>query len=235
MSWVTVTIRVEHVLSSEIQTHFFATRESNQGCTSYVLTVTGCTTREVVTMGNGRRVVAGTVGALLLGLSGPAWAADEPTQGDDNILGTPDRDVVDSLGGDDTVYGYRGNDELRGGAGDDQLLGGRGSDLVVGGTGRDSISGGPRLDSLYGHAGGDLLRAGAEDDIVVPGNGVDEVHAGPGDDEIFVFNDGKRDRIFCDGGVDWVEISLRRHQRRDHLDTYVDCENVYVDREGVPS
>jgi hypothetical protein len=80
-----------------------------------------------------------------------------------------------------------------------------------------------------------VLRSGAYYDVIVPGPGADEVHAGPDDDEIFVNNDGKRDVIFCDGGHDWVEISLRRHERRDHRDRYVDCESVYVDREGQPS
>ncbi|KAA1427689.1 hypothetical protein [Nocardioides antri] len=70
--------------------------------------------------------------------------------------------------------------------------------------------GGPRGDSLYGHTGSD-------------------------DDEIYVSNAGQPDVIFCDGGFDWVEISLRRHERRDPLDRYVDCESVHVDRDGIPS
>jgi|GEM_PF-2009783 len=186
-------------------------------------------------MGRARQVGTGAVIALGLGLMSPAWAAGEPTEGDDVIVGTPERDDIDALGGDDTIFGNRGDDELRGRAGNDKIMGGRGSDLLLGGEGADSIVGGPRGDSLFGHAGSDVLRAGAFHDIIVPGPGADEVHAGPGDDEIFVDNDGKRDVIFCDGGHDWVEISLGRHERRDRLDRYVDCESVYVDRHGVPS
>ncbi|WP_281290970.1 hypothetical protein [Nocardioides antri] len=40
-------------------------------------------------MGRGRRGVVGAAIALGLGLAAPAWAADEPTQGDDSIEGHP--------------------------------------------------------------------------------------------------------------------------------------------------
>lgn len=174
-------------------------------------------------------------GAALAVLACPATATgvgDGATGGDDVLVGTSGNDTINGLGGDDVIHGYLGADELTGAAGDDQLYGGRGSDLLLGKDGKDFLSGGPRGDSLYGAAGADELRAGAFHDTIVPGDGADVVHAGPGDDELFVFNDGKPDRYYCDGGYDWVEISLRQHQRRDPRDVFIDCEDVYVDRDG---
>lgn len=177
----------------------------------------------------------GALSACCLALAAPAFAVGGPTAGDDVIVGTSGPDHVEALGGDDVVHGYLGNDLLGGGGGDDALYGGRGSDHVFGREGDDLLSGGPRPDDIYGHAGADELRGGAEADTIVPGSGADEVHAGPGDDEIYVYRDGKADRIFCDGGHDWVEIKLKAHQHRDAGDTFVDCEDVYVDRAGEES
>ena len=70
---------------------------------------------------------------------------------------------------------------------------------------------------------------------MVPGNGADLVYAGPDSDEIFVDNDGRRDVVYCGSGHDWVEIGLGRHEHRDRHDRYIDCEDVYVDRDGGPS
>ena len=169
--------------------------------------------------------------AALGGLALPAWAGDGPTGGDDVLVGTPQNDVIEGLGGDDEIYGNRGNDRLGGGAGDDALYGGRGMDILFGRNGADFASGGPRHDEIYGNGGGDELRGGAYADIIVPGNGRDVVHAGPGDDEIFIYNDDKRDKIFCDGGHDFVEIDVHEDADPETIDVFVDCEDVYVDQE----
>ena len=57
--------------------------------------------------------------------------------GDDEILGSANRDRLVGLTGADTLYGYAGNDWLEGGAGNDRLYGGAGNDLLYGGAGDD--------------------------------------------------------------------------------------------------
>src|SRR5690606_15039016 len=49
---------------------------------------------------------------------------EQPTAGDDVILGTPAADGINALGGNDTVCGGGGNDNIDGGAGNDVLDGG---------------------------------------------------------------------------------------------------------------
>ena len=52
-----------------------------------------------------------------------------PTDGDDNILGTVDADVIDALAGDDIINAL---------AGDDIIIGGPGSDIIDGGADTDT-------------------------------------------------------------------------------------------------
>ena len=60
-----------------------------------------------------------------------------PTSGDDTIIGDAQPDIIDALGGNDTVYGGGGDDELLGGSGNDALYGQQGNDSLLGGTGDD--------------------------------------------------------------------------------------------------
>ena len=60
-----------------------------------------------------------------------------PTSGDDTITGDAQPDIIDALGGNDTVYGGGGDDELLGGSGNDALYGQQGNDSLLGGTGDD--------------------------------------------------------------------------------------------------
>lgn len=94
-------------------------------------------------------------------------AGDEPTQGDDVILGTRGPDQVNGLGGADTICGLGGRDQLDGGLGPDTLLGGGGrdrlrgggdDDALLGGKGRDRLAGGSGQDSCDGGPGADTER-----------------------------------------------------------------------------
>jgi len=71
---------------------------------------------------------------------------DNPTQGNDLILGTSGNDsggnMLKGLGGDDCIIGGDGNDSLNGGQGNDILLGGNGNDDLDGGQGTDQCYGG---------------------------------------------------------------------------------------------
>ena len=70
-------------------------------------------------------------------------------------------DIINALGGNDTVDGAGGPDNIDGGDGDDDLQGGDGDDILSGGIGADSLAGGAGSDTLDGGAGNDVLDGGA--------------------------------------------------------------------------
>ena len=82
------------------------------------------------------------------------------TEGDDELRGTPGRDVIVGLGGDDDIGGVDGRDRLCGGPGDDRLYGGHHDDRLIGGPGDDFMIGGGGEDALFGDDGGDYLATG---------------------------------------------------------------------------
>ncbi|MFQ3626785.1 MAG: Calx-beta domain-containing protein [Cyanobacteriota bacterium] len=59
------------------------------------------------------------------------------TNGNDLLIGTPQRDAIAGLNGNDTILGLGANDTLTGGRGNDTLFGGTGSDALRGNQGRD--------------------------------------------------------------------------------------------------
>ncbi len=65
------------------------------------------------------------------------------TEGNDNLVETPERDVIAALGGNDTVQALGGDDNVCGGDGNDLLRSGDGNDFLDGGTGTDEGDGGP--------------------------------------------------------------------------------------------
>ncbi len=69
-------------------------------------------------------------------------------EGDDEIIGTPNPDLLFGDGGNDTIKGGIGNDTERGGNGDDLLIGGQGDDFLVGDFGNDTLTGGTGADSF---------------------------------------------------------------------------------------
>ena len=68
--------------------------------------------------------------------------------------GTPGRDVIVGLGGDDGSRA-RGNDVICGGAGNDTLKGGKGKDSLHGRHGNDTLNGGEGKDFCAGGKGND--------------------------------------------------------------------------------
>ena len=61
------------------------------------------------------------------------------TQFGDYLLGTPQAQEIQGLGGNDDLYGLEGDDVLLGGTGNDNLDGGLGNDVLNGGTGNDLL------------------------------------------------------------------------------------------------
>ncbi len=92
----------------------------------------------------------------------------------ENILGTDHSDYlfgdeqnnrIESLGGNDLLFGYGGQDVLLAGDGDDQLIGGDGSDSLSGGDGDDDYL---YTMDLAGHTGYDSI-------VEFPGGGDDDI------------------------------------------------------------
>ena len=123
--------------------------------------------------------------------------------GDDRLIGTDLRDLLQGFGGNDSLSGLAGDDRLEGGDGDDSLSGGDGNDVMFGGEGVDRIVAGEGDDELYGDGGNDtltgqggidllegglgddVLNGGADNDFLFGGEGNDRLIGGTGDDELY--------------------------------------------------
>ena len=181
---------------------------------------------------------------VLAGRSVNGGAGDDVLRGTaefDTLVGGPGADVMDGLGGIDTVSysdrrrgvrvsldgrpndgGPRERDAVR----VEQVEGGEGPDVIVG----DGAS-----NNLAGNGGRDRVRGGAGEDRIDGGEGEDDLDGGAGDDELQSgderVSDFRRplafDRIRCGGGEDKVALSPG--------DTVAgDCEHVYF-AENAPN
>lgn len=74
------------------------------------------------------------------------------TDGDDNLVGTNQKDLIIAMKGDDTVNGKKNKDCILGGKGADNLKGNRGNDKIFGQGQNDTINCGPGNKDL-GHGG----------------------------------------------------------------------------------
>ena len=72
------------------------------------------------------------------------------TEGDNELTGTPERDVISGLGGRDEMSGLAGKDLICGGKGKDTLRGGKGKDKLYGQKGKDKLAGGGGKDRCVG-------------------------------------------------------------------------------------
>lgn len=155
----------------------------------------------------------------------------QPTDGDDVILGTPGNDSVNGGKGDDTICGLAGNDFLAGGPGNDKILAGDGDDIMQPGTGNDTAYGEAGNDTLsYGDlttpsagapngvtykpytncnpSGTDVCGAGGNDNVSATGQPGPERFAGSRfDDEIVMFFSSTR-TAFGDAGNDNIGGSM---------------------------
>jgi uncharacterized delta-60 repeat protein len=123
----------------------------------------------------------GNVGANVLdGLGGNDSIMGE--LGADTLGGGQGLDTIDGGAGDDWILGGRGSDSIFGLAGADHLEGSPGFDTIQGGTGNDSVYGGQAGDVLYGNRGGDLLDGGLGADSVYGAQGADLLIGGTGGD-----------------------------------------------------
>lgn len=75
-------------------------------------------------------------------------------EGNDLLIGGPQRDHIRGQEGEDLIYGQAGNDDLTGDEGDDRIFGGEGEDRLATGSDEegpfyDFLSGGPDRDDLH--------------------------------------------------------------------------------------
>jgi Ca2+-binding RTX toxin-like protein len=149
------------------------------------------------------------------------------TDEEDQVVGSPfgdrintgrDGDTIEGRGGADCLFGGRhhdrvigdgGNDVVDGGPGADRVAGSRGNDVVrgrsgndrmSGGLGRDRLIGGPGFDRLYGRGGNDRLRGGAGRNFFSGGGGNDVIMAANGKIDRRIRCGAGRDRVVADQG-----------------------------------
>ncbi len=125
--------------------------------------------------------------------------------GNDNIFGGENNDIISGNRGQDLLTGNSGNDILFGGKDDDTLTGNRGQDMLFGNLGNDILFGGKDSDFLDGGEGNDTLSGDMEQDFLT---------GGPGND-IFVLSTataatdfGTADRILdFESGLDRIQLT----------------------------
>ncbi|MGH2791712.1 MAG: calcium-binding protein [Actinomycetota bacterium] len=79
------------------------------------------------------------------------------TSGPDQLIGTPEDDVIVARGGADVIRGRGGGDDICAGPGADRVFGGGGADLAKSNRGNDRIFGQGRRDFLFGGRGNDHI------------------------------------------------------------------------------
>ena len=126
-----------------------------------------------------------------------------PTDTDDYLVGTADKDLMDGGGGDDILYGRENDDTLFGGAGQDEIYAEEGNDTVYGGADNDSLFSGSGDDQVFGEAGDDYLEAESGNNLLDGGSGDDELVASSGDDHL-VGGSGA-DRLDAGAGTNILE------------------------------
>jgi Ca2+-binding RTX toxin-like protein len=122
---------------------------------------------------------------------------------DENLMGTPQQDVLYGLAGDDTLFGLAQDDLIDGGDGNDtanyryagsgvtvsllatgaQNTGGAGSDTLVG---IENLTGSDFNDTLTGNIDSNVLTGGAGNDVLDGRGGADTMIGGAGHDLYYV-------------------------------------------------
>lgn len=110
--------------------------------------------------------------------------SNDVTTFDDIISGSPGKDMIYALAGDDRVTMGDAHDKALGGDGDDTLVGGTGRDTLVGDDGADTLWGQAGNDRLFGGDSNDLLRGGADDDVLTGGHSEDTLAGDGGADRL---------------------------------------------------
>jgi Ca2+-binding RTX toxin-like protein len=123
----------------------------------------------------------------LVGTSTPGFLLVNGTNTAETLTGdtsSNDKDIINGLGGNDTINAGDATDQVYGGNGDDIINGGDNSDLLYGQAGVDTIHGNQISDDIYGGSEGDVIFGDAGDDTIYGGSGNDTINGGLDNDNI---------------------------------------------------
>jgi hypothetical protein len=101
--------------------------------------------------------------------------------------------------------GTDGDDQLSGTANPNIMKGRNGADRIEGKGGKDTINGNLGADAVYGGNGEDKLYGGGNDDYMQAGIKSDYIGTGSGKD-VVAAKDGFRDQIYCGSSFDRVYV-----------------------------
>ncbi|MCA0858827.1 calcium-binding protein [Phaeobacter italicus] len=122
----------------------------------------------------------------------------------DHLTGDEIDNVLEGLGGQDTIYGGAGHDMIDGGSDYDKIYAGDGNDRVWGGNGKDNVwlqagddvfydndqTGEHSHDTVRGGSGDDEIYGGGGNDLFVGDQGTDYIEGGDGDDRLYASGTG---------------------------------------------
>ena len=114
---------------------------------------------------------SGNTSSLIQNISVQACGKSESYY--NQILGTPDDDILIGTNLPDLIFSFSGDDIISGDKGNDCILAGDGDDIIFGDEGNDNISGGSGSDIIKGQSGEDVLKGGLGLDIVNGGDDLD--------------------------------------------------------------
>jgi Ca2+-binding RTX toxin-like protein len=137
------------------------------------------------------------------------------TAAGETICGLLGSDVINALGGNDTVFGDNCGVKAKAGA---SAAATGGNDTIHGGAGNDTLYGAGGNDKLFGDAGKDKLFGGGGNDKLTGGPGVNKYDAGAGKDTVNARN-GKKETVNCGAGKKDVAVVDKR-------DKVKGCEKV---------
>lgn len=140
-------------------------------------------------------------------LAGVITNVVEGTEGNDNLHGTVQADLILAKGGNDRIDSSSGSDCVVGGEGNDKIGSESGDDVVIAGGGNDKVKSGSGNDTVYGGPGNDTIDTGSGEDYVEGGPGNDNIRGGSDNDELYgqEGNDNMRGgsgNDLLDGGAD---------------------------------